>query len=274
MPPLAARGSARGPRAVAIVPARLASRRLARKMLLSATGRCLFEHTVENVAASGIFERVVLATDAEEIAGRARAAGIEVVLTRPDHESGTARVAEAAALCDAGESDVLVNVQGDEPELDRQDLARLVAAFGEAAVECATLASPLAEGDHARPQVVKVVCDARGDALYFSRAPIPYRAAPEGGPAYAREDAGPWQAQARRHIGVYAFRPAALAQFVLLPRGALEALENLEQLRWLEAGRRMRVVAARHVPLGIDTPEDYDAFVQRFRRACGGRADP
>lgn len=263
-----ARGSATpAPRALAVVPARLGSRRLPRKMLLCETGRPLVLHTLGNTLASGVFARAVVATDSGEILEAVRAAGGEALLTRPDHESGTARAAEAARELGAQAFDVVVNVQGDEPELARDDLARLVTAFADQCIEAATLAGPLDEDDHARAQVVKVVRDRAGDALYFSRAPIPYRAAGDGA-AYAREDARPWSEAARRHVGVYAFRPAALQEFVGLPRGALEALENLEQLRWLEVGRRMRVIDALHVPLGIDTRADYDAFVHRARRSA------
>lgn len=256
-----------GPRALALVPARLDSLRLPRKMLLAETGRALVLHTLANALSSGVFARAVVATDSGEILEAVRAAGFEAVLTRPEHESGTARAAEAARTLGAQDFDVVVNVQGDEPELERGDLSRLVAAFADPRLCAATLAGPLDEGDHARAQVVKVVRDAAGDALYFSRAPIPFRAAADGA-AYARQDARPWAESARRHVGVYAFRPAALAEFVDLPRGRLEALENLEQLRWLEAGRRMRVIDARHVPLGIDTRADYDAFVLRVRRSA------
>jgi 3-deoxy-manno-octulosonate cytidylyltransferase (CMP-KDO synthetase) len=255
------------PRALAIVPARLDSRRLPRKMLLSETGRALVLHTLENALAGGVFARAVVATDSGEILEAVRAAGFEALLTRADHESGTARAAEALRTLGAADVDVVVNVQGDEPELAREDLARLVAAFAEARVEAATLAAPLEAADHGKAAVVKVVRDRAGDALYFSRAPIPYRAGGDGA-AYAREDARPWSEAARRHVGVYAFRPAALAEFVELPHGRLEALENLEQLRWLEAGRRMRVIDAAHVPLGIDTRADYDAFVLRVRHGA------
>jgi 3-deoxy-manno-octulosonate cytidylyltransferase (CMP-KDO synthetase) len=257
-------------RALAIVPARLGSRRLARKMLLDATGAALFEHTARNVLRCTAIGRVVVATDSAEIVDRALAAGLEALSTRADHASGTDRALEALQQLGGEGWDVVVNVQGDEPELDPDDLERLVAAFADGSVEAATLAGPLDAADHARPQVVKVVRDAAGDALYFSRAPIPYRAPSGESAAYARADAAPWTSLARRHVGVYAFRPAALAAFCALPRGALEALENLEQLRWLEAGRRMRVVEAASVPLGIDTAEDYDAFVERVGRAAGG----
>jgi 3-deoxy-manno-octulosonate cytidylyltransferase (CMP-KDO synthetase) len=157
----------------------------------------------------------------------------------------------------AGEhADVLAGAQGDEPDLEAGDLARLVGAFADPTVEMATLCVEIDEAAaFAAPSVVKVVRDARGDALYFSRAPIP--AASHGDPAAAR---------ALRHVGVYAYRPAALRAFTALPRGDLERRESLEQLRWLEAGRRLRVVDARRAPRGIDTLEDYHEFVRRLAR--------
>jgi len=256
-------------RALAIIPARLASSRLARKMLLEARGLPLFAHTARNTQASGAFARVVLATDAHEILERARELGLEALLTRAVHTSGTDRVHEAwLALARAGErAEVVVNVQGDEPELDPRDLAALVAAFGDARVRAATLAAPLEDPALcARPNVVKVVVDRNGDALYFSRAPIPAdgHAAAESGP-------GTNKTIHRRHIGVYAFAPAALEQFCALPRGVYEMRENLEQLRWLEAGEKMRVVAATRVPEGIDTQPDFERFVERLH-SRGARA--
>jgi 3-deoxy-manno-octulosonate cytidylyltransferase (CMP-KDO synthetase) len=255
-------GAPPGIRALAVVPARLGSRRLPRKMLLDETGACLFEHTVQNARRCGALERVVVATDSDEVLARARAADIEAVATRADHPSGTDRVNEALGRLD-GAWDVVVNVQGDEPELDPTDLARLVAAFADPEVEVATLSGPLADAaEHEAAAVVKVVCDARGDALYFSRSPIPHLPRP-GGLAHSRDDADPGLGVCRRHVGVYAFRPAALAAFCALEPGALERVENLEQLRWLEAGRSIRVLETSHVPLGIDTRADYDAFVER-----------
>jgi 3-deoxy-manno-octulosonate cytidylyltransferase (CMP-KDO synthetase) len=255
-------------RAVAVVPARLASTRLERKMLLRETGRFLFEHTARMVLSSRAFARVVVATDAPEIEAAARAAGLEAISTRADHKSGTERVAEAwRKLADAGEkADVVVNVQGDEPELDPKDLARVVDAFADGAVSIATLAAPLASDEEWRnPSVVKVVCEANGTALYFSRAPIPGRG--HGAPPMRPEDL-----PARRHIGVYAFRPAVLARCAALPPSKLELAESLEQLRWLEAGERIRVVEATRAPAGIDTREDYAAFVARHRASSGREA--
>jgi 3-deoxy-manno-octulosonate cytidylyltransferase (CMP-KDO synthetase) len=255
-------------RALAILPARLASTRLVRKMMLDATGTALIVHSARNVIESGVFARVVVAADAQEIVDVVRASGIEAVLTRADHPSGTDRVHECfAALRSTGESArIVVGVQGDEPELEAADLARLVAAFEtDASVEMATLAAPVTDPLLlAQSSIVKVVCDARGDALYFSRAPIPFR-------GHGAEDA---PSVARRHVGVYAFTPDALARFCGLPRGLLEVHESLEQLRWLEHGRKLRVVDVARAPAGIDTQADYEAFVVRARaRAAANSAD-
>lgn len=244
-------------RALAVLPARLGSTRLARKVLLDETGAPLFVHSARNVARCAEIARVVVATDSEEVRAAGAQADVEVVMTAADHPSGTDRVNEVVGAIGAG-YDVVVNVQADEPEVDPEDLARLVRAFVADAVEAATLCTPIVtDAELAAPSAVKVVRDAAGNALYFSRAPIPSR-------AHARADA-PEQPRGLRHLGVYAFRPAALAAFCALPVSHLEATENLEQLRWLEAGRRMRVLDAAHAPRGIDTRADYDAFVERVR---------
>jgi 3-deoxy-manno-octulosonate cytidylyltransferase (CMP-KDO synthetase) len=247
-------------RAVAIIPARLRSRRLPEKMLLCETGRPLFCHTAENVARSRAVERVVVATDAPEILEAAEKAGIEAVLTSPDHASGTDRVREAANLLGLDADHIVVNVQGDEPDLEVTDLERLIATFADPAVEIATLAAELDSQDALLdPNVVKVVCDGRGDALYFSRAPIPDRSHERQSDADA--------VLARRHVGVYAYRLQALERFASLPTTPLERAESLEQLRWLEAGSNMRVAPASRVSLGIDTRRDYEEFVRRCREA-------
>jgi 3-deoxy-manno-octulosonate cytidylyltransferase (CMP-KDO synthetase) len=238
-------------------------------MLLAETGRCLFLHTADAVRASGAFARVLIATDAPEIAQAARGAGYEFLMTRADHRSGTDRVCEAwGALASQGErADVVVNVQGDEPESAPADLARVVAVFAEGGIEIATLAAPFsAEEEWRSPSVVKVVSDARGTALYFSRAPIPGR-------GHGAAPLPPAQLPVLRHIGVYAFTPAALARCAALPPGRLEIAESLEQLRWLEAGERIRVATASRAPAGIDTREDYDGFVARWRAAKRPRTE-
>jgi 3-deoxy-manno-octulosonate cytidylyltransferase (CMP-KDO synthetase) len=244
--------------ALAVVPARLGSTRLPRKMLLKRTGTYIFAHTAERVQACAAIARVVVAVDSDEVLAAARACGLDAVMTRTDHPSGTDRVHEAAGLVDApaGGWDVVLNVQGDEPDVDPDDLARLVAAFRDPAVEAATPCAPIADPALiASPAVVKLARDGNGDALYFSRSPIPAR-------THARDEESKAPG-ALRHIGVYAWRPDALARFCALPPGVLERAENLEQLRWLEAGNRMRTVDAAHVPHSIDTQEDYDRFVNR-----------
>jgi 3-deoxy-manno-octulosonate cytidylyltransferase (CMP-KDO synthetase) len=225
-------------------------------MLLEAAGAPLIVHTAKNVLGSGVFARVVVAADDAEILAACRKHGVEARATRTDHPSGSDRVNECVgSLVAEGERpDVVVNVQGDEPELAQADLARLVASFDDARVELATLALPLADrAQFESPNVVKVVCDARGNALYFSRAPIPSKSHPGAAGALA----------ARRHIGVYAFTPASLARFCALPRGDLERAESLEQLRWLEHGFDLFVVTASRGTTSIDTLEDWNEFKAR-----------
>jgi 3-deoxy-manno-octulosonate cytidylyltransferase (CMP-KDO synthetase) len=227
-------------------------------MLLDETGTPLVVHTAERVRACAAFERVLVATDAEEILGVARRHGLEAVLTDSKHASGTDRVHEAASSL--GERfDVVVNVQADEPEVDPADLGRVVEAFGEEGVLAATLRYPIRSPEElADPSVVKVVCDERGDALYFSRAAIPSRTHVR--PSYAKRGSLPL---AWRHLGVYGWRPEALARFCALPASELEECESLEQLRWLENGGSMRVCTARALSRGIDTRKDYEEFVAR-----------
>ena len=252
------------PRALAVVPARLASTRLPRKMLLAETGTCLFVHTAHNAERSGAFEAVLIAADCEEIAAAAEAAKLSCVSTDPECPSGTDRVHEAL-VTSGGEYDVVVGVQGDEPELDPTDLGRLVDCFRDSDVEVATLAAPIPdEAALEATSVVKVVLDVNSDALYFSRAPLPNR-------VHARSDAD--DSLGLRHVGVYAWRPAALARFRALEPTPGERAENLEQLRWLENGGRMRVLVIDRAPHGIDTPEDYTAFVARWRET-GPDASP
>jgi 3-deoxy-manno-octulosonate cytidylyltransferase (CMP-KDO synthetase) len=245
--------------AVAILPARLGSTRLPRKMLLARTGTALVVHTARRVAQCRAIARVLVATDAAEIARVAREAGIETVMTRREHPSGTDRVREAAAgLTQA--YDPVVNVQADEPEIEPADLEALLRLFVDPEVRIATLCAPI----HSRAEledaaVVKVVRDARGDALYFSRAPIPDASHARGSTSAKQEPA----VVGWRHVGVYAFRRVALEEFCALEPSPLEKSESLEQLRWLEAGGRMRVHAVRQAPHGIDTERDYEAFVAR-----------
>jgi 3-deoxy-manno-octulosonate cytidylyltransferase (CMP-KDO synthetase) len=239
--------------ALIVIPARMGATRLPGKPLLAETGKPLVVHVLEAVRHCTRAARVVVATDDDRIAAAVRAAWGEAVMTSPACRSGTDRAAEAAARL-PGE-DLIVNVQGDEPEIDAASLDALIAAMeGDLSVEMGTLAAPiLSDEELASPSVVKVVTDGKGNALYFSRASIPF----------VRDPAGP--ARPKRHVGVYAYRRAFLARFAAMEATPLELTEGLEQLRALENGAAVRVVPAAHAPPGIDTREDYDAFVRRWR---------
>ncbi len=239
-----------------VIPARYGSKRFPGKALASETGRPLIQHVYEVATGARRVDRVVLATDDARIAEAARGFGAPVVMTRPDHPCGTNRAAEVAA--GAPEAHLVINLQADEPEFPPALLDRLVEAMeADPAIEAATLAGPLGAGGAADPNAVKVAVAATGDALYFSRAAIPY--ARDGEPAR--------RAPLRLHLGVYGYRAAALARYARLAPSPLELTERLEQLRWLEHGGRMRVIVTDHAPLSIDTQEDYAAFVKRCRGA-------
>jgi len=236
--------------AAAVIPCRLGSTRLPEKALLRDTGKYLVQHVWERVKGARRIARVIVATDHPRIVEAVRSFSGEAVMTAPGHASGTDRVAEVArSLAD----EVIVNVQGDEPEIDAADLDLLVDAL-ERDRECAiaTLATPMrSDAELAAESTVKVVADAAGRALYFSRSAIP---------RYAR--AGREPPEAFKHRGVYAFRRATLLELARLPSPPVERLERLEQLRWLHHGHRIRAVVTPRDGIGIDTPEDYRRFVQ------------
>lgn len=233
-------------RAAAVIPARWASTRFPGKPLALLSGRPMIAWVVEAALRAKRLEGVYVATDHDGIAEEAERAGAKTIKTSPDLPSGTDRVAAAAREIGA---DVYVNVQGDEPAVDPRDLDRLAASFdGDAPPMMATLARPLDDPSRAAdPNVVKVVRSLAGDALYFSRSPIPhYRdgQALDGVPTLL-------------HVGVYAYTEKALFEFTKMGEGGLERAEKLEQLRALEAGWRIRVLDALGLPgVGVDTPED------------------
>ncbi|MGD9597271.1 MAG: 3-deoxy-manno-octulosonate cytidylyltransferase [Steroidobacteraceae bacterium] len=237
-----------------VIPARWDSSRFPGKPLASVDGAPMIVRVHERARASRA-EGVIVATDDERIATVARAAGADVCLTAATHASGTDRIAEVARLRGFRADDIVVNLQGDEPRMPAVIIDQVAAALAthpDAAV--ATAAAPLVSRDeYLDPNVVKVVTDADGRALYFSRAPIPWdRDAAHG--AVAGEEA--WQC-ARRHIGIYAYRVGALLRIASLAPTRLERLEKLEQLRALEHGLAIRVVEAAERPgADINTPED------------------
>ena len=211
-------------------------------------------HVVARARSASGVDVVVVATDDERIAVAAREAGAEVVMTGPA-ETGTDRVALAARVM-LPRPTLVVNLQGDEPLIEPAAIEALVHAMNEGGSEMATMARPLDEGEWERPEVVKVVTDRNGNALYFSRAPIP-----------ARREPGP-SPLARAHVGMYAYTPAFLERFAALEPGRLEKEERLEQLRALEHGYRIRVVDTTYRGFGVDTPEDLERA--RALMASGG----
>jgi len=300
---------------IAVIPARYASTRFPAKPLAADTGKPLIQHTWEQVRRAQRVDRVIVATDDDRIADAVASFGAEARLTRADHPNGTCRVAEVAGGMGLADDDLVLNVQGDEPELDPAVLDRLVARMercGRSSVDTrgscrsarpdalarsreagvpggdpgmntpdprvgqplppcdiGTLACPFpadspAEGPGSPkdPNCVKVVLDAAGRALYFSRSLLPYPRGDRG----AVLDPSRWLL----HLGVYAFRPAVLAAITSsAAESPLAKAEALEQLAWLESGRTLAVEVVPPQPPGIDTPEDYAAFVARVR---GGSA--
>ena len=243
---------------VGIIPARYASTRLPGKPLLSDTGKPLIRHVVEAARRSTRLERIVVATDDPRIAEAVEAFGGEVALTRPDHPTGTDRVAEVVARMP--EAHLIVNLQGDEPELSGEALD-LVVSILEADPEApmATLATPIRdEAVYRDPSCVKVVLSRRGRALYFSRSPIPHHR--DGPPDFTAEPPA-----ALLHLGLYSYRRDFLLKLAGLSPSPLESAEKLEQLRVLEAGYPIALGIVQERSVGIDTPEDYRKFVERWR---------
>ncbi|MFN0018087.1 MAG: 3-deoxy-manno-octulosonate cytidylyltransferase [Pirellulaceae bacterium] len=246
-------------RSTIVIPARLASTRLARKLLLRETGKSVLQHTYESASKARRPSGICVAADCEEIAAEVRAFGGNAKLTDPACASGTDRVAEVAGqLADV---DVLVNVQGDEPEISAAaiDLAVELLERNPVAV-MSTLATPLRTKEQLfDPSCVKVVFDQAGRAIYFSRAPIPY---PRNWDDSLLTASPPIFHQ---HIGLYAYRRDFLLRLATIPRAPLEQVENLEQLRVLHAGHTILVGVVDEPTIGIDTPADYAAFVARWK---------
>ncbi|HWO90319.1 MAG TPA: 3-deoxy-manno-octulosonate cytidylyltransferase [Gemmatimonadales bacterium] len=231
------------PKVLGVIPARLGAERLPGKPLRKLGGKPLVEWVARNAMASGVLERVIVATDAPSVAEAMREAGIEVTMTSTDHASGTSRVHEVVARAEFADYGIVVNVQGDEPFLPHSAIAGAVAQV-ERGADIGTAAVPLAGELVTAPSVVKVVLDNFGYALYFSRSPIPYGTG--NGPVRH------WQ-----HLGVYAFTPPALKRWMGLEPAVLEETERLEQLRPLSNGMSIGVACLSETALpGIDTEDD------------------
>jgi 3-deoxy-manno-octulosonate cytidylyltransferase (CMP-KDO synthetase) len=242
-----------------VIPARLNSTRLSRKVLRVIAGRPMVEWVWLAATGSGLMDFVVVATDSEDVAGVCRGRGIPAVFTPASCPSGSDRVREVARVIDA---EIYVNIQGDEPLLMPEFFPPMLALLDRPEVDVATLAVRCAQQDIANPNAVKVVTDLKGRSLYFSRAAIPFDRDQTGFTGY------------RKHLGIYAYRKAALERFAELPPSPLEQVERLEQLRMLENGMNLYVAEAPGDTIGVDTEEDLlraeEALKKRLSEQAAG----
>jgi 3-deoxy-manno-octulosonate cytidylyltransferase (CMP-KDO synthetase) len=236
---------------VAVIPARLRSERLPRKMLREINGRPLPVWVYQAVRTSPLVEQVIIATDSEEILESCRAHACQASMTSPRHQSGTERVHEIAQSVEA---DIYLNVQGDEPMIRAAHIEALLGLFEDATIQVGTLKTPASPEDIENPNAVKVVSDRNGRALYFSRATIPH-------------DRARSQPRYFKHLGTYGYRRPALERFAALPESALERAERLEQLRFLENGIPIYAADTPYDTIGVDTEED----LARVARLLSGR---
>jgi len=242
-------------RVVGIIPARYASTRFEGKPLADLAGKPMIQHVYERSRRASCLDDLLVATDDERIFQAVRSFGGKAVMTRPDHATGTDRLAE---VCENLDADIVVNVQGDEPLIEPAAIEQAAQPLiADASIVMGTLMNDIAsEEELLNPNVVKVVVDEDGFALYFSRSPIPY------------PRPGTWgQATYYRHIGLYVYRREFLMTYARLPQTPLEKQEKLEQLRALEHGYRIRVVLTEHLCIGVDTPEDLERVRALLRQA-------
>ncbi|MDM1483688.1 3-deoxy-manno-octulosonate cytidylyltransferase [Myroides odoratimimus] len=236
---------------IAVIPARYASTRFPAKLMEDLAGKTIIRRTYEATLATGLFDDVFVATDSELIYNEIINHGGKAVMSIKEHESGSDRIAEAVKDIEA---DIVINVQGDEPFVSKENLEKLIDIFQRdetKQVDLASLMTPIDEWTTIEnPNNVKVVVDDTNIALYFSRSVIPYPRDKEV------------KVQYYQHIGVYAFRKEALLEFTTLPMKFLEASEKLEQLRYLEYGKRIKMAITKHLGIGIDTPEDLERAKQ------------
>ncbi len=239
-------------KAIGIIPARYQSTRLPGKPLLRETGKYLIQHVWERASRAASLDAVVIATDDERILHAAEEFGADARMTAASHQTGTDRIAEVAAGIDC---DIVVNIQGDEPEIEPAAIDLAVRTLREAPeAAMSTLAHRTTDAARAAdPNVVKVVVARDGRALYFSRAPVPHPRDGHAGASYLL------------HVGLYAYTKDFLLDYTQMPQTPLEDAEKLEQLRAVENGYVIQVAETEYEALGVDTPADYDAFVERYR---------
>ena len=244
-------------RILGVIPARFASSRFPGKALAIIASKPMIQHVFERASRSRYLSDLVIATDDERIAAAARAFRAPVRMTLPDHPSGTDRVAEVASAYP--DVELIVNIQGDEPLIDPEAIdAAILSVLGDPTVSMGTLMKRIENPEEvSNPNVVKVVTDLHGRAIYFSRLPIPY----------VRET-GSIALTRFKHIGLYIYRRDLLLAYPDLPVGPLERSERLEQLRALENGHSIRVVETDYDSLGVDTPEDFERVSKLFELSC------
>jgi 3-deoxy-manno-octulosonate cytidylyltransferase (CMP-KDO synthetase) len=232
---------------IAVIPARYASTRFPAKLLQDLGGKTVITRTYEAAINTNLFDDVFVVTDSDLIFNEIVSQGGKAIMSSKEHESGSDRIAEAVSNLDV---DIVINIQGDEPFIDKDSLSKLIQVYktdSKGEVDLASLMREItAIQDIENPNNVKVVVDQNGFALYFSRSVIPYPREKNVGVRYMQ------------HVGIYAFRKQALMDFYSLPMKSLEASEKLEQLRYLEFGKRIKMVETNHVGIGIDTPEDLE----------------
>lgn len=235
---------------VALIPARFGATRFPAKLLADLRGKPLIARTYLSTLNTGVFDEVMVVTDHQDIAAAIQQEGGKVFISKKEHESGSDRIAEAAASLDA---EIIVNVQGDEPFQDKKSLSDLVAVFEDDQVQVASLMTPIS-GDALiqNPNIVKVVTDFDNFSLYFSRSPIPFQRNNNSQPNYFR------------HIGIYAYKKSLLMKFTGWEKSALEKAEMLEQLRLLENGYRVKMVETSHQAVAIDVPEDLEKALRYY----------
>jgi len=254
------------PQVVAVIPARYDATRLPGKPLADIAGRPMIEHVYRRAASARGVDAVVVATDDDRIAAAVKQFGGIAMMTRPTHRTGTDRIAEVAANLSC---EIVLNVQGDEPLIEPEIVEAVIAPLAsDPTLEMSTVCVAISDReDLANPNVVKVVRDVKGDALYFSRAPIPHFRDPGSGIRDPRSSnptrpRSPIPDPCYKHIGLYGYRRTFLLKFAMLPQTPLERTESLEQLRAIEHGYRIHTVETKYDSIGVDTPED----LERVRR--------
>ena len=241
---------------IAVIPARFAASRFPGKLMQRIGEKTIIRMVYENAVAMNLFDEVLVVTDSDEIMNEILSAGGTVKKSMKDHQSGSDRIAEAVASMDV---DVVVNIQGDEPFVEKEPLQDLLNCFKDPNVAVASVMKRFGEVDEPEnPNQVKVVCNKNNDALYFSRSPIPFKRNRSADLPYFK------------HVGVYAYRKETLLGFTQWPMGALEQTEMLEQLRYLENGVAIRMVETKTSSIGIDTPEDLERARVEYKSSLKG----